>query len=96
VDQAEARAIWYCFEEEPVLEASTASKAQDGTECFDDYLPYQKDDCDIHSACVKLAENIIRIWLPADRMQFIMFLTGGDAKVNRACQYYKIFIIYYF
>ena len=77
VAQAGAQGIWYCIEE-PDGEVST-QYLKDRTECFDDHFPCQKEDCDMQHVWNWLKMFLLYQNMAADRIRFIMFLTGGGA-----------------
>ena len=52
---------------------------KDRTECFDDHFPCQKEDCDMQHVWNWLKMFLLYQNMAADRIRFIMFLTGGGA-----------------
>jgi putative transposase len=51
---------------------------KDRTECFDDHFPCQKKDCDRQHVWNWLKMFLLYQNMSADRIQFMMFLIGGD------------------
>jgi hypothetical protein len=52
---------------------------KDRTECFDDDLPYRKEGCDRQHFWNWLKMFFLYLYMAADRIPSIMFLTGGGA-----------------
>jgi putative transposase len=52
---------------------------KDRTECFDDHFPCRKENCDRQHVWNWLKMFLLYQNMAADRMRFIMFLTGGGA-----------------
>ena len=77
VAQAEAYGIWY-FIEESLMERFV-QYLKDRTECFDDHFPCRKPGCNRRHVWNWLKMFLLYQNLAADRIRFMMFLTGDGA-----------------